>query len=132
MSGRDLKDEYLDASENVRHWSNLRFAQLTVFMVITSALIAAVFQPGANSTSAIRVFTKVAGILTVIIFWITEERTMMFWRNFVKRATSLEKELGFQQYSTRPKGSIITTGNAIRLLFFALLGFWISAFFWLK
>jgi hypothetical protein len=45
MSDRELKkDEYLDVSENVRHWQNLRLAQLTVFIIVTGALIAAIFQ----------------------------------------------------------------------------------------
>lgn len=121
------KDEYLDASENVRHWSNLRFAQLTVFIAITAGLTAALFQPGLFLPLTMRFVTRIAGLLVVAVFWITEERTMMYWRNFVRRAADLEKELGFQQYSVRPKEGIICSANAVRVLFLMLFIFWICA-----
>ena len=130
MTKDDLKAEYLDASENIRHWSNLRFAQLTVFIAITAGLTAALFQAQTTLVMPIRLMIEVAGITVVVVFWITEERTMSYWRNFVQRAAALEEELGFQQYSTRPREGMITSANAVRLLFLLLLLFWITTLIW--
>lgn len=33
------KDEYMDASSNVRHWSTLRFAQLTIYIALMGGLL---------------------------------------------------------------------------------------------
>jgi hypothetical protein len=30
MDKSNLKDEYLDVSDNIRHWNTLRFAELTI------------------------------------------------------------------------------------------------------
>ncbi len=44
LSGKDeIRYEYLDASNNVRHHGNLRFAQLTLFSALTGGLMAVVF-----------------------------------------------------------------------------------------
>jgi hypothetical protein len=131
MSKGDPKEEYLDASENVRHWSNLRFAQLTVFIAVTAGLTATLFQAQTPLSPSIRLVTKLAGLLIVAVFWITEERTMMYWRNFVRRAAVLEQELGFQQYSMRPKEGTVSSANAVRVLFLLLVIFWISTLIWM-
>ena len=39
----DLRTEYEDLSGNLRHHSNLRFAQLTLFVAATGGLISVVF-----------------------------------------------------------------------------------------
>ena len=128
----DLRDEYLDASENVRHWSSLRFAQLTVFIAITAGLFAALFQSQTVPQDPIRLIMEIAGLLITAIFWIMEERTMNYWRTFIDRAAKLEAELGYHQYSSarRPGEGYITSANAIRLLFLLLGFFWIAAMIW--
>jgi hypothetical protein len=130
MSKGEPKEEYLDTSENVRHWSNLRFAQLTVFIAITAGLTATLFQAQTSLSSSIKIIIKIAGLLIVAVFWITEERTMMYWRHFIRRAAALEQELGFQQYSMRPREGIISSANAVRVLFVMLFIFWLSTLIW--
>jgi hypothetical protein len=138
MSNSDLKDEYLDVSENIRHWQNLRLAQLTVFIIVTGALIAAIFQGQTPPPALVQLMLQVAGVIIVLVFWVSDERSVKYWLNFVKRAETLEKELGFDQYSPPPEAGLFTSSigskatftvsNAIRLLFIVLFVFWAYLF----
>ena len=120
------RDEYLDASSNARQYITLRFAELTIFMTATGAILAVSFSAVAAPTTPLAaVSLKVAGLLVAAVFWVLETRTMVYWRHFVRRAAELEAELGFRQYSTRPAEGMISSHRAIR----ALIGF--VAVFWL-
>ncbi len=131
MAG-DPKDEYIDASNNARQFQTLRFAELTIYMALTGALVAVTFSKIAAPVDPLAtVALKVAGILITLLFWILQERTMLYWRHFVKRAAELEPELGFRQYSTRPSEGWVTSQNAIRALFVVLTVFWLAALVWI-
>ncbi len=129
-SREEIKEEYLDASTNVRHWSNLRFAQLTVYIAVSGGLTAILFNSAFILAEPFRLIIASAGVITTIVFWITEERTMAYWRNFIERAAALEPALGYRQYSTRPPGKLISSANAIRVLFVLLFIFWVSLAIW--
>ena len=130
MPKGDPKDEYLDASENMRYLGNLRFAEMTVFIVTTGGLLAVLFQPDFALSNVARVVLKVGGIATALIFGLTNERVSLYWKHSQRRAAELEKELGYQQYSTLPRRSAFTAENASRLLYFLLLVFWIATLIW--
>jgi hypothetical protein len=49
---------------------------------------------------------------------------MVYWYNFMKRAVELEEELGFKQYSARPRAGIVTGHNAVRSFFALMVIFW--------
>jgi dipeptide/tripeptide permease len=126
MSKDDLKDEYADVSQNIRHWQNMRFAQLTVFIAAMAGLMSAMFQTSGTSTDLARISLKVAGLVAVAIFWVMDERVVQYWRSYRHRAVELENELGFKQHSATPPRHLITAGNAVRLLFVLLLAFWVT------
>ncbi len=130
MAKADLKDEYLDASDNIRHWNTLRFAELTIYIALTGALLNAIVGKSPPLPPVVSAPAKVAGILVTILFFVLHERTMLYWYNFVERAAELEKELGFQQYSSRPRAGIITGRNAMRLFFLIMALFWVISLFW--
>jgi len=101
---------------------------MTVFMGVMAGLLAANFQWGKNLTDAARISVKLLGLLAVVTFWVQDERIVQYWQSFVARAKVLEEELKFKQYSLTPQRNVIlTSGNAIRLLFFMFTIFWIIA-----
>lgn len=127
MTKGEAKDEYREVGENIRHWQQMRFVAMTVFMAVTAGLLAALFQWKTNLTTVANTSIRVMGMLSVIVFWIQDERIVQYWQHYSNRAKTLEEELSFQQYSTTPRrNKIVTSGNAIRLLYFAFLVFWIS------
>lgn len=127
MPKGDIKDEYRDVGENIRHWQHMRFTSMTVFMAVSAGLLNALFQWKANLPILASISVRVMGIMSVLVFWIQDERIVKYWQGYSARAKALEKILKFQQYSTTPpRNRIFTSGNAIRLLYIAFLVFWLA------
>jgi hypothetical protein len=127
----DPKDEYLDASSNQRQFQSIRFAQLTVYLALTGFLLNLLFGGSSAVTALVRTLLLSGGLITTLLFWIHQERTMAYWNHFVRRAAELEKELGFKQYSTRPPAGIFSSFMAMRLFFLIITLFWASSFLWI-
>lgn len=66
--------EYQEAMANIRHYSNLRFAMLTVFVAITGGLLAANYSDSFKVDTVIfgMNIIRVAGIWISIVFFIFE------------------------------------------------------------
>ena len=126
------RDEYLDASSNARQFNVLRFAELTIFITATGALMAGTFsRAAAPTTPEASLALKIAGVVVTATFWTLQERTMLYWRHFVARAAELEAELGFRQYSTRPPEGWLGGHRVVRILFVLALAFWVTSIVWL-
>jgi len=127
MAKGETQDEYSEVGNNIRHWQQMRFTAMTVFIAVTAGLLTAIFQWRENPTSLASISIRLMGILAVIVFWVQDERIVQYWQHFTARAKDLEVELGFEQYSKTPRrNQLITSGNAIRLLYFTFLVFWIA------
>ena len=129
MVESDPKVEYLDVSNNLRHWNTLRFAELTIYIAIIGAMMNVVFGKPAPLPITISSLVKIAGVLVSILFLILQERTMAYWYKFVERAAELEEVLGFEQYKRRPKARVITGRSAVRLFFLVIILFWVISIF---
>ncbi len=121
----NAKDEYLDASANMRHYSNMRFAQLTLFLGLNAGLISVL--SGINNGGLV---LKLFGLLGTIAFLIMENRAESYFHAYRTRAVSLETELGFSQHSERPEASalntILSSRNAVFGLYAAVIILWIA------
>lgn len=130
MSPNDLKDEYLDVSENMRHYGNMRFAQLTLYVVITAAQLSILFNSDLTKPSfLICKLLELGGIIVTIVFFIMEERAVTYWDNYRIRGVDLESELGYQQFTNQPKRKMWTATNAVRGLFACIFIFWVAVIF---
>lgn len=118
--------EYADLSQNMRHYGNVRFAQLTLFSAITAGLAKVALENAAQWPQSLRITLCVAGILVALSFWTMEERAADYWHHFRRRADKLETTvLQYQQYSTK-KGKILSATNAARFLFLLAVAAWLS------
>jgi hypothetical protein len=109
----------------MRQFGNIRFAQMILFIAITAALLAGLFQENSTISYVARTTLKVGGVLLTIIFWVLDQRAIVYWRYFRKRAIELEKILEFKQHTFSPAENIFSATNAIRLLYFSILAFWV-------
>lgn len=133
MSMAHLIEEYKEVASNLRHYSNLRFANLTLFAVITAGLFSAVFQSSPSLQNSTQVSLKVLGILVVAFFAIIEDRIHQYWFWLHSRAKELEDLLEFRQYwilhMKLPPRALLSSRNAIRaLLAVTGLGWLLSVF----
>lgn len=127
VNAGDPKEEYKDLSDNMRHYANMRFAQLTIFVALTGGLIMVVFSKDVPDSPLAKVVLKLTGIFIAVMFWIMEERAADYWHHFRKRAVELEDLLGYRQYKDRPTGKFLTATNASRAIYAGVIVFWITA-----
>jgi hypothetical protein len=127
MSLGNPQDEYTDISESIRHWQNMRFAQLTVFIALTAGMFATVYHTDFNTSDITKLLTKLAGAGVSIMFWLMDERVVQYWRSGRNRAIELERTLGYAQYSSTPPRGRLTAGNAVRAFYLVHLLSWIAA-----
>jgi len=116
--------EYEDVSNNLRQYTGMRFAQMTLFVAITGGLVS--IPKDGSPFSWLWVIVGVFGVISGGIFWVLEERAVDYWHHFMRRALELEKELGYRQYTGRPERDYVTATNATRLLHAILIVFWIG------
>ena len=100
MSGtmdQNLRTEYLDVSNNLRHYGNLQFAQLTLYIAISAGALAQLY--GQHSVTGVaRVLLCVAGAAAGMAFLLCSRRVSEYWNARVRRAKEIEWSLGFAQY----------------------------------
>jgi hypothetical protein len=125
----DPKDEYLDICETIRHFGNIRFAQMTLFLAITAGMLTVVFQNETISLLA-SMSLKIGGMIIALLFWTMDARAMTYWHHFRERAIVLEETLGFQQWSHSPATKFISTTNAIQILYSVVIIFWVITVIW--
>lgn len=118
-------DEYKIVGDNLRWYSNIRFAQLTLFLAINAAIFHQVFSVS-SLTGILSVLLSAGGIVTAAVFWYLEKRADDYWLHFMRRAEKLEKALKFRQYTDRPMSKLRTT-QVIRLFILLVGVFWVIA-----
>ncbi len=119
--------EYTELNSHIRHYSNMRFAQLTIFLALTGGLIATVFTKIDSSRMLLRIFLDIVGLFLGVIFWIIEESSTTKWKAFKKRGEILEASLGYRQLIEFPESKPVSATVATRILFIGVLFFWFLA-----
>ena len=122
--------EYTQVSENLRHFGNIRFAQMTLFFAVTAVLAAGLSQATLQVSESVSVFLRLGGVAFSLLFWWMDERAMAYWRHYLQCAIKLERRLGFDQYSTAPARSRYSATNAVRIIYFMLILFWAATLIW--
>jgi hypothetical protein len=130
MPTGDPKDEYIDVGNNIRLFQTIRFAQLTIFIALTSGLLMVNFGTIKSLASNVVFGLRLAGVIVTFLYWALMERTMVYWRYLVRRAIELEAQLGFQQHTSAPRARIIHSTNVVRAFFAVVMIFWIVALIW--
>ena len=93
MPNGNAVEEYKDASNNMRQYGNMRFAQLTLFSAFSGVLLGAILLREENLLSETESILKIGGLVLVATFWAMEERAVAYWYAFRERAVELEKNL---------------------------------------
>lgn len=122
------QNEYKDASDNLRHFGNMRFANLTLLLAFTGGLLS-VFTNGSTSpNSRAANMLKVAGAVLAFCVFVMEWRTTAWWAGCHRRVVNLEQTLGCKQYTgARPPKVFLSQTNAVRAIYAAVIVFWLSS-----
>jgi hypothetical protein len=128
MAEAQALDEYKIAAENMRWYSNIRFAQLTLFVALTTLMLSRLYAGSPPLPSSIALALKVLGGISAAVFGYMEIRADEYWSHYMRRAVELEKALGYAQYTSRPQRRLRTT-HVLRILFLSVLLFWVTSLF---
>ena len=119
------KDEYSELCTNLRHYHKMQFAELTVFLGVTAALLKFVYASDVPQ-NLILIF-KIMGSIVSFLFFIVDTSNMHVWDKFIKRASELEKSMNYKQYSSlleSPKFRIRPAKTAVSVFHLIVLAFW--------
>ncbi|OHB70531.1 MAG: hypothetical protein A2W23_03325 [Planctomycetes bacterium RBG_16_43_13] len=126
-NGDTFREEYKELGNNMRHYANMRFATLTVFIAITSGLVLFIFGRDNALSPNMKTFLKIIGGLITPAFLLMEERSVDYWHSFKRRAIELEKLWCFNQYTGAKSAKIFAATNATRLVYAVGIVFWLTA-----
>ncbi len=123
-------EEYKIVAENMRHYSKLRFAQLTLYFALSAGLMSVIFTSDPKITGDLRICLVSIGILTSLVFFVIELRITKFWNHFRDQAKILETALKFRHYSKIPRWcKMVRISGATQLLIGVGGVFWIFILF---
>ncbi len=91
-------EEYKEVSANLRQYSNMRFAQMTLCFGISGGIAATLFRSDHPLENGLRQILMVVGMLVGVVFYVMERRSSTQWYVFWHRARVLESQLGYCQY----------------------------------
>jgi hypothetical protein len=98
-NGHSTEDEFAKTVDIYKHYSNLQFAEISVFIAITGVGIGFIF--GANAPiCSVRTLFMFGMALIAACFWVIWEGNSYQMWHFLNRAMQLEKNLGYQGFST--------------------------------
>lgn len=118
-SDESLRHEYTEVVQSIRHYSNLRFAIFTIFFAVMGGVGFVGFGQEQFSAQAALV-ARIAGFAVAVVFWLYQERTARMWEHCRLLAVSLERELDYKQFSTRPDFRGIPTAIVLNRFVFVL------------
>lgn len=119
-------EEYKEIGANLRHYGNMRFAQLTLFVAVSGGLLAAVFGRESGLSVCQKMVVEFLGLLLTCAFWAMEESASQRWKRYYDRATQLEKELASNQY-TPPKPDTEPSATwAVRFIYLVVALVWFA------
>jgi hypothetical protein len=127
-SEESLRHEYTEVVQNIRHYSNLRFAIFTIFIAVMGGVGFVAFGKGQFETHAALV-ARIAGVPVIALFWLYQERTGYRYNHAHSVAVNLERALNYTELTSvstqfPPGPSLIS-----RLFFFLLTLAWSYAAF---
>lgn len=119
-------DEYKEIGINWRYWGEVRFKQLTLFLLVTGALATPAFSVGVRDFLDVRLSLAAVGVLVSISFLVLEERATWYRHAFMDCAKELERSYGWSEYLRTRNPWPIESDDLYRFLFAMVGGVWVG------
>lgn len=121
----DRRAEYAEVNSNIRHYSSLRFAIITVFFAATGGVASVAFNIfQADEATMLKLAGRVAGFLITALFLQYEWLVGSVLAHNRKVGTALEIKMGLTQISKRSTKRVAVSHWFARILYAAFLIFW--------
>ena len=122
----DADAEYSEILTSLRHYSNIRFAVLTLFSAINGALFSATFGTSVEDTTLraqLHHMWPSVGVVTGVVFFLMVCCITSFVITFRRRASEIFSECHFNQ---TPLWSRRLARYIFKSLYLAMTGFWLA------
>jgi hypothetical protein len=126
MSNQHL-EEYKIANENIRHYSNLKLAEVTIFVAISGGFFSAAFNTDLGKQYCWRIIIEISALIYSLSFLAILASTQYAIFHFLKRAAELETELNFhllRKFPGAPKFCYRPSSWASFLIHISVVLFW--------
>lgn len=122
----NIRKEYLDASQNFRHYSGLRFIIFTAYLAVIAGIGYVALNDEAKYPAYVVKLAKTGGLAITLAFWNYEERAYQLLKHFRDQAKKLEERLNYTQFRDMPINlfPIYEPMYFTRVLFFVITLFW--------
>lgn len=118
-STSSLRIAYQETCSSIRAYTNLEFAQMTIYVAIAGGLLLGWLSESAATANA---FIALVGILIGLFFWLMSRRVSEYWDEFVKRACSIEEPLGLYLYRKgAPEKKLWTNRRSLSAVYWTLI-----------
>lgn len=124
---KHLKCEYTQVCENMRHYGNMRFAQLTLHFALMAGLFTAVFLRDRDAPPipcVVRLLLEFAGVAGSLAFLVMEYRAADYWKSLKDRAKKIETELNYRQHLDGPSPTQASASRSTEFMIVVSAGFW--------
>ena len=126
----EMKLEYSEINQNMRHYSSLRFTIFTVYFAVLTGVILIAFGNSSLLPDAPQL-ARFFGLFLTLFFGYYHERASLVYQHFSDRGTELEEIFGYKQITTmpHPKIRLLRFRYVTRFFFLFLTIFWLYVFF---
>lgn len=126
----DRRAEYSEINQNIRHYSSLRFAIITVFLAATGGLASVAFNAFSLRTEKLDLVQMVARIVAALVAALFLQYEVLIGGVLAhnrKVGAALEVRMGLAQIRTRSPTRIAIAHWFARVLYLGFLVFWLWA-----
>ena len=118
MSNKNfLIHEYQECNNNLRHYSNMRFAEFTIFFVINAVLLNLISGGQKPPEPWLHQILCIMGLFFAVALFIMNKRQVSIWESLYKRAVKIEEILEYDQHKKRPKKGIFNNRNTAAAIY---------------
>lgn len=131
---KDFNPEYVQLCLTIRHYSALRFAMRTLFLVLFIGLAVIGFGIIPQQSFLVKATAKTFGFLATCFFWACEKNAARYMSHMQERAAELEKLLGYHLWSGMPQSVYWFVGPSVvtPLVYGGIALFWLYAMVFIR
>jgi len=125
----ELKHEYTEVNNYLRHYSTLRFSILTVYLAALGGVTSVAFgffELRYVNPDKMLLWGRAGGLIVTLLFFHYELRIQSLIEGNLLRAKELEKLLGYKVISNRPDWRGFKNRHATNVFFGMLILFWLA------
>lgn len=112
---------YQEICASIRAYTNLEFAQMTIYVALSGGLLAGWLSTASNAIVDVSIAT--VGILIGVCFWFMSRRVSEYWDEFITRAIRIERTLGVANFSAgAPKKKFWKNRTSLSVVYWTLIG----------